>query len=507
MKTIALDGHNLTIEHIFQYSIETDFQFTIADSAITKVLESRQYVLDVVQSKVPTYGVNTGFGALSNKHINIQDLSQLQINLIRSHCVGVGEPFSAPIVRSMMLVLVHSLLKGYSGIQIEAIELIVDFLNHHIIPVIPEKGSVGASGDLAPLSHIAVCLIGEGEVFHNGERQPTARVLQKTNLQPIKLGPKDGLALINGTHLMTALAIHGVMESRNLIKTADLACALSLDGIRGSIRAYDEDLHSVKAHSGQVTSAKNIRTLLQGSDILQSHQGCDRVQDPYSFRCAPQVHGAVRQTLRHAEEVLNTELQSVTDNPIVFASKKKIISGGHFHGEALALILDYLAIGVAELCSISERRVVKMLNPEFSQLPAFLTNSSGLESGLMIAQYTSASLVSENKILCHPSSVDSVPTSNNKEDHVSMGPMAGRKLLQIIFNAQQCLAIEFLCNAQAIHLLRPLQSSPAMENTLFQIQKNVPAILEDRYFAKDIAVLAQTIHRHELVHSCSIELQ
>jgi histidine ammonia-lyase len=507
MKNVALDGHNLNAQNIHEYSVNADFEFSIDPKAKESVLESRKYVLDIVQSEVPTYGVNTGFGALSNKHVGKNDLAQLQVNLIRSHCVGVGKPFSREITRSLMLILGNSLLKGYSGIQIEAIELIIEFLNHDINPVVPEKGSVGASGDLAPLSHIAIALIGEGEVFYKGLRQPTSEVLKKTNLKPIQLGPKDGLALINGTHLMAALATHAVIEIENLVKTADLACALSLDGFRGSIKAFDEDLHAIKAHEGQVASAANIRKLIQGSKILDSHENCARVQDPYSFRCSPQVHGAIRQTLKHAKEVLNRELQSVTDNPIVFAKKKKIISGGHFHGEALAMILDYLAIGVSEICSISERRVVKLLNPEFSQLPAFLAKSSGLQSGLMIAQYTSAALVSENKILSHPSSVDSVPTSNDKEDHVSMGPMAGRKLLEIIFNAKQCLAIEFLCNTQAINLLRPLKSSPALEKTISFIQQKVPAITDDRYFAKDIEEIANMIDRKDLLESCTIELQ
>lgn len=507
MKKVVLDGHNLNIENIYEYSVGNDFSFSIDPKAKAKVLESRKYVLDIVESEVPTYGVNTGFGALSNKHVGKKDLAQLQVNLIRSHCVGVGKPLSIEITRSLMLILAQSLLQGHSGIQIEAIELILEFLNNNITPVVPEKGSVGASGDLAPLSHIAIALIGEGEVFHNGERHSTSKVLQKAKLKPIELGPKDGLALINGTHLMAALGVHAIIQTRNLVKTADLALAISLDGFRGSIKAFDEDLHSVKAHPGQVTTASNIRKLIDGSEILKSHEGCDRVQDPYSFRCAPQVHGAVRQTLKHAEEVLERELKSVTDNPIVFAKQKKIISGGHFHGEALAMILDYLAIGVAELASISERRVSKLVNPVFSELPAFLVKSSGLQSGLMIAQYTSAALVSENKILCHPSSVDSVPTSNDKEDHVSMGPMAGRKLLEVIFNAQQCLAIEFLCNTQAINLLRPLKSSKAIEKTISFIQKQVPAITDDRYFAKDIETIATMISTHQLAASCSVSLQ
>jgi histidine ammonia-lyase len=507
MKKIQLDGHNLNAQKIYEYSLKDDFEFSIHPKAREKVLESRMYVLDVVDNEVPTYGVNTGFGALSNKHVGKNDLAQLQVNLIRSHCVGVGKPFPTQIVRSMMLILANSLLKGYSGIQIEAIELIIQFINHHITPVVPEKGSVGASGDLAPLSHVAICLIGEGEVLYKNERLPTAEVLKKLKLSPIQLGPKDGLALINGTHLMAALATHAVIEIEALVKTADLACALSLEGVRGSIKAFDEDLHALKAHEGQVASAKNIRDLVNGSDILNSHENCARVQDPYSFRCAPQVHGAVRQTLSHAQTILNQELQSVTDNPIVFAKKKKIVSGGHFHGEALAMILDYLAIGASEICSISERRVVKLLNPEFSHLPAFLAKESGLQSGLMIVQYTSAALVSENKILSHPSSVDSVPTSNEKEDHVSMGPMAGRKLLEIIFNTKQCLSIEFLCNTQAINLLRPLKTSAVLERVITKIQTKVPPITDDRYLAKDIEEIANLISTNELLNSCNIELK
>ena len=505
MKNVVLDGHNLNVQNIYTYSISSDFQFSIDAKAKGRVLESRKYVLDIVESEVPTYGVNTGFGALSNKHVGKKDLAQLQVNLIRSHCVGVGKPFSAEIVRSLMLILAQSLLKGYSGIQFEAIELIVNFLNKNIIPVVPEKGSVGASGDLAPLSHISICLIGEGEVFHDGKRQPTSKVLKKYGLQPIELGPKDGLALINGTHLMAALAVHAINQIEVLVRTADLALAISLDGFRGSLHAFDSDLHNVKAHPGQIATAKNIQKLLKGSVILKSHENCGRVQDPYSFRCAPQVHGAVRQTLKHAKEVLDQELKSVTDNPIVFAKQKKIISGGHFHGEALAMILDYLAIGVSELCSISERRVSKLLNPTFSELPAFLSKESGLNSGLMIAQYTSAALVSENKILSHPSSVDSVPTSNDKEDHVSMGPMAGRKLLEVIFNAKQCLAIEFLCGVQAIDLLRPLKTSSTLEKTIAHVQQHVPAIEQDRYFASDIEVIANMIDRGELISALDLE--
>lgn len=506
-KKILLDGCNLTIESIYQYSMDNSYQFAIDPKAREKVLQSRKLVLDVVESQVPTYGINTGFGALANKHIEKADLTKLQINLIRSHCVGVGEPLATSMVRSMMLILVQSLLKGYSGIQLEAIELIVEMLNHDITPIIPEKGSVGASGDLAPLAHLASCLIGEGDVLYQGKRQNSLSIFHELKLEPLLMGPKDGLALINGTHLMAAMAVHAVIAIENLVKNADLACAMSLDGLRGSLSAFDPDLHALKAHGGQVATAKNVVDLLQGSTILESHQDCDRIQDPYSIRCAPQVHGAIRQTLQHAKDILNQELQSVTDNPIVLAQKKKIISGGHFHGQALAFVLDYLALGVCELCSISERRVVKLLNPEFSKLPAFLATASGLQSGLMITQYTAASLVSENKVFAHPASVDSVPTSNDKEDHVSMGPNAGRKLMQIISNAHYCLAIEFLCSSQALYLLRPLHTSKPIEKALDVIWQASPPITQDRVFAKNIEDLKNLVVGETLLQSTAITFQ
>ncbi|MCB0272699.1 MAG: histidine ammonia-lyase [Bdellovibrionales bacterium] len=494
-----LSGHNLTLENIPQFSRGSGFQFTISKDAFQKVEKAHQYVLSIVASEQVVYGINTGFGSLSSVHIQKEDVNLLQVNLIRSHCVGVGKPLDRTVVRAMMLIQAQSLLKGYSGVQPAVVEMLVAFLNNDITPWVPSKGSVGASGDLAPLSHVAHALMGEGKVYFNHEIQKASDVMDSLGLSPVEFGPKDGLGLINGTHLMAAQAVLAIDEAQYIMDCADHVGALSIDSLRGSIHAFDKDLHQLKPHIGQVASAHNISSLLEGSEILNSHENCDRVQDPYSLRCAAQVHGACRQTLNHAKEVVMTELQSVTDNPIIFAQDKKVVSGGHFHGQALAFVMDYLAMGLAEICSISERRVAKLLNPVFSQLPAFLTNASGLHSGLMIAQYTAASLVSENKILCHPASVDSVPTSNDKEDHVSMGPNAGRKLFEVIDNAYHCLSIEALCASEAMELLRPLKSSTLLEKTQKRIRKHCKKSNEDRYLESEMSAIYDDLRSHSLI--------
>lgn len=497
-QTIELTGSNLTLENIPKYSYGDGFEFSIAKKAMENVEKAHQYVLSIVENEKVVYGINTGFGALSSEHIQKEDVNELQVNLIRSHCVGVGKPLDRSVVRAMMLIQVQSLLKGYSGIQPAIPSLLLSFLNHDITPWVPSKGSVGASGDLAPLSHIAHCLMGEGKVFYKGELLLSSEVMGTLGLAPIVFGPKDGLGLINGTHLMTAQAVLAIEEAQHLMDSADHIGALSIDSLRGSTEAFDEDLHTLKPHLGQLQSAKNITNLLKGSKVLQSHKDCGRVQDPYSMRCAAQVHGACRQTLEHAKQVVGVELQSVTDNPIIFAQKEKIISGGHFHGQALAFAMDYLAMGLAEICNISERRITKLLNPTFSQLPAFLAKESGLHSGLMIAQYTAASLVSENKILCHPASVDSVSTSNDKEDHVSMGPNAGRKLLEVIDNTYHCLSIEALCASEAMELLRPLESSDVLEKTQKNIRQHCSAANKDRYLESEMTAIYKDLKTRRL---------
>lgn len=498
---IKLDGHSLDIPTLYRVAHATpgDLKLELTSDAIHKVKKSRDYVFEIVKAGKPVYGINTGFGALSNRHIEEKDLAQLQVNLIRSHCTGIGNPFAREIVRAIMLLRANCLASGFSGVQIEALELLLDFINYGITPVVPEKGSVGASGDLAPLSHIALALIGEGEVEFEGKILSSQFAIEQIGKKPVVLGPKDGLALINGTAVMTALGALAIVDAENLFKVADITTALTLDGIKGTTRAYYQGISKLKPHPGQLDVCDNMNKILAGSEIKDSHHECMKVQDPYSLRCVPQVHGACRQTLAHAKQVISTELNAVTDNPLIFVDAKEVISGGNFHGEALALCMDYLAMGVAELCNISERRVEKMMNSSFSELPSFLVKKPGLNSGFMIAHVTSAALVSENKCLCHPSSVDSVPTSTDKEDHVSMGPYAGRKLHQVIFNAKNVLGVELLCNTQALEFQRPLKSSQALEAVYSCIRRHVASVEEDRIFYKDMANIVKLIENFEIV--------
>jgi histidine ammonia-lyase len=456
-------------------------------------------ILNIVKKGKPVYGIKTGFGALASKQIAVEDLEQLQYNLIRSHCTGVGRPFNRQVTRAIMLSRANCLIQGFSGVTPETIALLLDFINHDINPVIPEKGSVGASGDLAPLSHVALALIGEGEVEFEGKLMKSDFAIHQIGQGPAKLGPKDGLALINGTSVMLALGALALVEAKKLMKLADVIACLTLDAVRGTAAAFDERISILKPQPGQLDVTRNLLKIIKGSEIVISHKDDGKVQDPYSLRCIPQVHGACRQTLRHTEEVLAIELNSVTDNPLVFIDSGDVISGGNFHGEALALTMDYLAMGLSEICNIAERRVEKMMNPHFSDLPAFLTKNSGLNSGLMIAHVTLAALASENKYLCHPASVDSIPTSTDKEDHVSMGVTSGRKLLEVVSNVQHGLAIELLCNTQGLEFLRPLKTSPGLEKIMTLVRKHVAPIEEDRTFHKDIENLAKLIQTDELI--------
>ncbi len=494
-KVLEIGDKKLTIKDLYLAANSDckNIQIVVSKKSIKRMNDSRAFVLKIIKNGQPVYGINTGFGALANQHIKNEDLAQLQVNLIRSHCTGVGPLFEKNIVKAIMIIRAHCLAIGKSGLNPEIVKLLVDFINNDIIPVVPSKGSVGASGDLAPLSHIAYALIGEGEVFFKNKKIPAKKAIQAIRKKPIILGPKDGLALINGTAVMTALAALATYDAHKIMKLADIAAVMTLDGVRGTSAAYHPLISSLKPHQGQKDCVVNLNKLLKNSQINSSHKNCAKVQDPYSLRCVPQVHGACRQTLLHAFEVITTELNSVTDNPLVFTKENLVISGGNFHGEAMALIQDYLAMGIAEICNISERRVEKMMNPTFSELPAFLTANSGLNSGLMIAHVTAAALTSENKTLAHPCSVDSIPTSTDKEDHVSMGVNSGRKLHEIIRNAKHCLAIEFLCNTQAIDFQRPLKSSPAIEAACFAIRKKVKHINEDRFFHKDMTEIYNLI--------------
>jgi histidine ammonia-lyase len=456
-----------------------------------KVVASWREVEKIVGTGKAVYGINTGFGPLCDTRISEEDTSALQINLLKSHSVGIGQPIPQEIAKLMLITKAHALAQGFSGIAPATLERIIWHIDHHIIPVVPEKGSVGASGDLAPLAHLFLPLIGFGEVFANGDRFPAANVLAAHGLQPLGLGPKEGLALINGTQFILAFAVKAVQRLKEALDIADIIGAMSIEGLMGSARPFDERLHRLRPYKGTKHVAKRLHTLLKNSEICNSHINCDRVQDPYSLRCMPQVHGASRNAWLHLKELTEIELNSVTDNPIIF-NAEDTISGGNFHGQPLAIPLDYATVAAAELGNIADRRCYLMSEGRYG-LPKLLTNNAGLHSGLMIPQYTTAALVTENKTLCFPASADSVPTSLGQEDHVSMGSISGRKLHQVIDNLEYIQAIELLYAAQAMDFRRPLKSTPVIEACHALVREKVAFIDDDRIFADDINALHQLI--------------
>jgi len=463
----------------------------IGNEAAARIKASWNEVEKIVQQQNPVYGINTGFGPLCDTRISEKDTSLLQNNLLKSHSVGVGKPIPQEIAKLMLITKVHALAQGYSGSAPATLDRIIWHIDNDIIPVVPEKGSVGASGDLAPLSHLFLPLIGLGEVFVKGEKVPAQKALNDHNLEPVTLGPKEGLALINGTQFILSFAIKAVQRLNNALNLADLIGAMSLEGLMGSARPFDARLHAIRPFKGTKLVASRLHTLLNDSEICNSHINCDRVQDPYSLRCMPQVHGASRNAWLHLKELTEIELNSVTDNPIIF-NADDTISGGNFHGQPLALPLDYATVAAAELGNIADRRCYLMSEGRYG-LPKMLTNDPGLNSGLMIPQYTTAALVTENKTLCFPASADSVPTSLGQEDHVSMGSISGRKLHQVIDNLEYIQAIELLYAAQAMDFRRPLKSTPVIEACHSFVREHVPFIQEDRIFATDINQLYQLI--------------
>lgn len=448
-------------------------------------------VAKIVHAQKPVYGINTGFGPLCDTHISEADTSLLQSNILKSHSVGVGKPIPQEIAKLMLITKVHALAQGFSGVAPDTLTRIIWQIDNDIIPIVPEKGSVGASGDLAPLSHLFLPLIGLGEVYENGERKPAAQILQKHSLAPLVLGPKEGLALINGTQFILAFAIKAVERLDDALNRADLIGAMSLEGLMGSVRPFDARIHALRPFKGTKMVADRLFTLLNGSEINSSHINCDRVQDPYSLRCMPQVHGASRNAWLHLKELTEIELNSVTDNPVIF-NADDTISGGNFHGQPLALPLDYATVAAAELGNIADRRCYLMSEGRYG-LPKLLTHDAGLNSGLMIPQYTTAALVTENKTLCFPASADSVPTSLGQEDHVSMGSISGRKLHMVLDNIEYIQAIELLYAAQAMDFRRPLKSTPVVEALHDHVRQYVPFINDDRVFADDINRLHQII--------------
>jgi histidine ammonia-lyase len=456
-----LDGERLTIEQVVAVAVG-DEPVSLAPDAIQRMLRSRAVVERLATGDKPVYAVNTGVGHLADIRIRPDELEQLQRNVVRSHCCGVGEPLTRAEVRAMMLIRANVLAKGFSGIRPVVAERLCEMLNRGVTPVVPSRGSVGASGDLAPLAHMAIVLIGEGEAEFNGRRLKGGDALRQAGIEPLTLLSKEGISLLNGTQAMLSIGCMELVRAELLADSADVACAMTTDAQRGTPRAFHEGIQRLRPHPGQARSAANLVRLLEGSEIRASHVGCGRVQDAYSLRCAPQVHGAVRDTLAEARRVFEIELNSATDNPLVIDDE--ILSGGNFHGQTLALHLDYLAIALTALASISERRIDRLVNPFLNEgLPPFLAAHPGLESGLMIAQVTAAALVAENRVLAAPASTGSITTSGNKEDFVSMGMTAALKLRDVVRNTRQVLAIEAIAAARALDFLRPLKTSPALE--------------------------------------------
>ena len=472
----------------------------LGHEARRRIAESNELIDDVVAHGDTVYGVNTGFGQLASVKIGDEDLARLQENLVRSHSVGVGEDLDDDIVRLIMLMKVIALAEGFSGVRLELVEKLCDLINHNIYPRIPSRGSVGASGDLAPLAHLAGALIGIGEVRMQGSLVPAPIALQKAGIEPLRLAPKEGLALLNGTQVSTALALAAVFRTENTLSAALMAGAMSSDAIKGSDTPFDKRIQNVRGHGGQIAVAGVLRDLMTGSDIRASHIGCDRVQDPYSIRCQPQVMGACLDVLRHVCSVLETEANAVTDNPLVFTDSRSVLSGGNFHAEPVALAADYLALAIAEIGALSERRIALLIDSHLSGLPAFLVEDSGLNSGFMMAQVTAAALASENKSHAHPASVDSIPTSANQEDHVSMATYAARRLHTMLDNVDDVVAIELLAAAQGIEFHHPQKSSPAIEDVMTAIRGISPPYTEDRSLSADIRRIAATIDGGEYCH-------
>jgi histidine ammonia-lyase len=503
----GLTGEDLTVEDVWALAVEGR-PAALSDEARGKMSAARELVERAAHGATEhTYGVNTGFGRFVSKSIPEELTEELQLRLLRSHACGVGEPYPDEIVRAAMVLRANALAKGYSGARVETVELLLECLNRGVLPHVPSRGSVGASGDLAPLAHLALPLIGEGEAWFDGERLPGGEALDRAGLEPLRLRAKEGLSLVNGTQFMAAFGALGLLRAQRLAKTADLACALSLEALQGSRESFLPQIHSLRPLRGQRSSAENLYRLLEGSAIIESHRWCDKVQDAYSLRCAPQVHGASRDLLDYVWYTVSAELNAATDNPLVLVQDEMLVSNGNFHGQPLAFALDALAMAVSELASISERRVERLVNPNLSDgLPAFLTAEGGLNSGFMIPQYVAAALVSENKSLCHPASVDSIPTSAGQEDHVSMGNASGLKAWVVLGNAERALAIELLAGAQGVEFLAPLEPGVGAAATRRAVRELSSRLVEDRPLSAEIELVAAAIRDGSLVASIEREI-
>jgi len=493
---MELNGEQISLVQLAAVALGAEVVH-ISSLALPRILASRKLIEQIVARDVVVYGVNTGFGKLSDVRIPQNDLRQLQLNLVRSHACGIGNPLSEAEVRAMILLRANVLALGFSGVRLEIIQLLCEMLNRHVYPVVPEKGSVGASGDLSPLAHLALSLIGEGEAFFETERMPSAEALRRAQLTALQLEAKEGLALLNGTQAMHAVGGLALLRALRVARVADVAGAMSLEALKGTPAAFDLRLQDARPHPGQKAVAEHLLSLIEGSEIRQSHlTGDPRVQDAYSLRCMPQVHGAVRGALAHCEEVLLIESASATDNPLVFAESGEVISGGNFHGAPLALGFDYAAIAVTDLMNISERRTDRLVNPDKNEgLPAFLARHPGLESGFMTAQVAAASLVNEARVLAHPASSDNITTSGGKEDHVSMGMASALKLRSIVDLAENLLAIELLTAAEGLEHRRPLKAGVGVERAFAALRKIAPPLMQDRPLSGDIACVAEAIRQ------------
>uniref|UniRef100_H3DF09 Histidine ammonia-lyase n=1 Tax=Tetraodon nigroviridis TaxID=99883 RepID=H3DF09_TETNG len=492
---ISLDGNSLTSTDLVNLGRGL-YKIKLTAEAEIKVVQSRELLDTIVKENKVVYGITTGFGKFARTVIPVSKLKELQENLVRSHSAGVGNPLSPERTRMLLALRINVLAKGYSGISLETLQAMIQAFNASCLSFVPEKGTVGASGDLAPLSHLALGLMGEGKMWSPKSGWADAKyVLEAHGLRPISLKPKEGLALINGTQMITSLGAEAVERAQAIARQADIVAALTLEVLKGTTKAFDSDIHHLRPHPGQMEVAQRFRSLLDSdhhpSQIAESHRFCDRVQDAYTMRCCPQVHGIANDTIKFVQNIINTEINSATDNPMVFAERGETISGGNFHGEYPAKALDFLCIGVHELASISERRVERLCNPSLSELPAFLVNEGGLNSGFMIAHCTAAALVSENKVLCHPSSVDSLSTSAATEDHVSMGGWAARKALRVVEHVEQVLAIELLAGCQGIEFLRPLRTTTPLEKVYELVRSVVKPWIKDRFMSPDI----EAVHR------------